>query len=213
MTLVSFIISFAAMSSREDKKHMVSNWNPWGRQWKPSGACNGPLAPTDLVHQLPVLSCELSSNSRGRAGDRGNPECHRGSGHVQEESSSFQGATWQTLQTSNQGGSWRTMREWMWHHWAGSSRWEPKKKKKTSIALEPKLKSHWQKTRPSSHSDLSHAAARAVYLYFCCWTVSPPGLFAECLCSLIFVDVHWLLFWTWSLLYLGLLACINLSLG
>lgn len=105
------------------------------------------------------------------------------------------------------------MREWMWHHcWAGSSGWEPEKKK-TLVALEPELKSHWQKTRPSSHGDLSHDAARAVYLYFCCCAVSPPGLFGQCLCSLIFVDVHRLLFWTWSLLYLGPLAGINSSLG
>lgn len=29
-------------------------------------------------------------------------------------------------------------------------------------------KIHWPKTRPSSHSDLSHAAAHVVYLYFSC---------------------------------------------
>lgn len=99
----------AAMSSGEDKRHTVSHWNLRGRQWEPNGARNGPLAPTDLVHQLPVLSCELSSNSRGRAGDRGNPECHRGSGPVREESSSFQGATWQTPQKHHSrgwGGEW-----------------------------------------------------------------------------------------------------------
>lgn len=60
-------------------------------------------------------------------------------------------------------------------------------------------------TRPSSHSDLSHAAAHIVYLYFSCRNCFPSDLYPVCLCFLIFVDVPRLLFcWTRSPLFSGL---------
>lgn len=79
-------------------------------QEKTMGTQQSPL----MAHWLPLTLCTSflywAASSRGRAGDRGNPYCHRRSGHVREESSSFKGATWQSLQEHHS----RRLGLWWW---------------------------------------------------------------------------------------------------
>lgn len=111
-----------------------------------------------------------SRDSGGRAGDRGNQ-------HVTTGWATSRRKLWQTLQAAKQGkrnrrGNWRTMKKLMWHCCSY-----------IGLGGNPKVccpgvrarisKTHWQKISPSSHTDLSHAAASIVYLYLCCWTASP----------------------------------------
>lgn len=131
-----------------------------------------------LAHTLCGLvapsSCSerwASSNSGGRAGDRGNPECHCSFRHVLKKALSRE----QHDKLCKQQSRGKETREETGEQWRSGC--------DTTAGLiglggNPKVcctgirawlsKIHWPKTRPSSHGDLSHAAAHVVYLYFSC---------------------------------------------
>lgn len=72
----------------------------------------------------------------------------------------------------NQRGSWRTMKKLMWH--CCSSVGLGGNLRVCCAGVRARIsKTHWQKTRPSSHSDLSHAVASIVYVNLCCRIISP----------------------------------------
>lgn len=126
-----------------------------------------------LVAQFSCAERWASSNTRGRAGDRGNR-------HV----TTALATSWRNLLPH------RAIRQNSVSCRAGAKK--PERKLENNEAMdvtlllghksgwEPKSLLHWsqslklidKKTRPSSHDDLSHAAPRVVYLYSSCWTVS-----------------------------------------
>lgn len=195
------------MSFGDDKSTRSPSQTPIEDNGNPAEPKLANSTPSDLVHQLPALSGEQAvTQEEGQeiVGTRSVTATLATSWRkLLPENNMTNFASTKVGGRETRGGNWRTMREWMWHRcWAHRSGWEPK----SLLYWNQSWKLIEKKTRPSSHGDLSHAVAHAVYLYSSCWTVSPSGLYAECLCFLIFVDVRWLLFWTWSQLYLGLLT-------
>lgn len=128
-----------------------------------------------LLHHFPVQSSEQAVTLEEGQEIVGTDMSPQPRPHPEEIS--FHRATWRTLWAAmvgkrNQRGSWRTMKKWMWHCCSAIGLGGNSKVCCTGVGAWLS-KTHWQKTRPSSHGDLSHAAARVVYLYFSCRTVSP----------------------------------------
>lgn len=125
----------------------------------------GLVAPSSCSEQW------ASSNSGGRAGDRGNLERHYSSSHVLKKALSREQRD-KLCEQQSRGKETREETREQWRRGCDTTAGL------VGLGGNPKVcctgirawlyKTHWPKTRPSSHGDLSHAAAHIVYLYCSC---------------------------------------------